>query len=144
MKVPFEYKGWHFEWDSTKEAKNVREHGVTFERAAISFRDGESVIDADYKHSITEPRWVNLGLHQGQLLAVCVTWRETVTGETSYRIISAHEVSAKNIPRYRKRLLQLPLAQNLWGLSERDHLGEANMFVFIEGMLDFNSANLAF
>ena len=104
MNVLFEYKGWHFEWDSEKEAKNIREHGVTFERAAISFRDGESVFDPDHKHSITEPRWVNLGLHQGQLLVVCVTGRETVAGEASYRIISAHLLSAKNVARYRKRL----------------------------------------
>jgi uncharacterized DUF497 family protein len=105
MNVFFEYKGWYFEWDSQKEARNIERHGVSFERAAISFRDAEFVIDPDYKHSTMEPRWVNLGLDQGQLLAVCVTWRETVSGETSYRIISAHAISGEKVQQHRKRLL---------------------------------------
>jgi uncharacterized DUF497 family protein len=61
MSVFFEYKGWHFEWDSEKEAKNIRVHGINFKHAAKFFRDGESVIYLDHKHSIVEPRWVNWG-----------------------------------------------------------------------------------
>jgi uncharacterized DUF497 family protein len=51
MSVFFEYKGWHFEWDSEKESKNIREHGINFKRAAKFFRDGEAVIDLDHKHT---------------------------------------------------------------------------------------------
>jgi len=104
MSVFFEYKGWHFEWDSEKEAKNIRVHGINFKHAAKFFRDGESVIYLDHKHSIVEPRWVNLGLDQSRLLAVSVTWRETETGKTSYRIISAHRISPKKVSKHRKRL----------------------------------------
>jgi len=40
MNFLFEYKGWHFEWDSEKEAPNIQAHpGINFERAAIFFRD---------------------------------------------------------------------------------------------------------
>jgi uncharacterized DUF497 family protein len=104
VNVFFEYKDWCFEWDSEKEAKNIREHGINFKCAARFFRDGEAVIDLDLKHSIVEPRWVNLGLDRGHLLAVCVTWRETEAGKTSYRIISAHKISAKNVSKHRMRL----------------------------------------
>jgi uncharacterized DUF497 family protein len=106
MDVVSEYRGWRFEWDAEKGAKNLRDHGVTFEHAAKAFRDGESLVDPDYMHSITEERWVNLGLYEGRLLTVCVNWRETADGETSYRIISAHELSAKNVLRYRRRHLK--------------------------------------
>lgn len=105
MDVFFEYKRWHFEWDSKKETKNIEDHNVNFRDAAITFRDGESVIHPDHKHSKSEERWVNFGLdNQGQLLEVCVTWRETEIGEPSYRIISAHKISAKNVSRSRKRI----------------------------------------
>jgi len=104
MTVSFKYKDWHFEWDSEKEAKNIRKHGVSFKRAAILFRDGEYVIDPDFKHSTVESRWVNLVLDQDHFLAVCVTWRETKTGKTSYRIISALRISPQNVSKYRKRL----------------------------------------
>src|SRR5258706_11381296 len=107
MNVFFEYKAWHFEWDSEKESANIKKHGVNFDRAAIFFRDGESVIEPDYKHGTVEERWVVLGLdNRSQLLAVCVTWRETDTDTTSYRIISAHEVSARTVTQFRKRLLK--------------------------------------
>lgn len=105
MNVIFKYKGWHFEWDSTKEVENIRKHSINFECAAKFFRDGESLLDFDYKHSISEERWVALGLDdKGQLLSVCVTWRETETGQTSYRIISAQKISGKKILGHRKRL----------------------------------------
>lgn len=105
MNVPFEYKGWCFEWDSEKDAANIKRHGISFKRAAKSFRDDEDYkIIPDYKHSSTEERWVNLSLNQGSLLAVCVSWRETETGKTSYRIISAHKISTKKVSKHLKRL----------------------------------------
>jgi uncharacterized DUF497 family protein len=107
MNVFFEYKGWYFEWDSEKAAKNIKEHGISFEQAAIFFRDGESISEPDYKHCIVEERWVDIGMDDhGQMLSVSVTWRETETGATSYRIISAHKIKGEKIPQHRKRLAQ--------------------------------------
>ncbi len=103
--VFFEYKGWHFEWGSEKDDKNFKERGISFKQAAIFFRDGESVLDCDYKHSKTEERWVVTGLDgAGRLLAVCVSWRKTDTGKTSYRIISAHKIKARKVSKHRMRL----------------------------------------
>ena len=103
MNVFFEYKGWYFEWDSEKAAENFKEHGISFEQAAIFFRDGESIIEPDYKHCTVEERWVDIGL---EMLSVSVTWRETETGATSYRIISAHKIKGGKILKHRKRLSQ--------------------------------------
>ena len=104
MNVLFEHKGWHFEWDSEKDAENIKKHGINFESAAISFRDEEYMLIPDYKHSIMEERWVNLSLEQGSLLVVCFSYRETDAGIPSHRIISAHKISTKKIPKHRKRL----------------------------------------
>ena len=105
MTVFFEYKGWNFEWDSEKDATNIQKHGVSFSEAATFFRDGESRIDPDFKHSIGEERWVCLGLdNEKRVLAVVATWRETETGTTSYRIISAREISTKKVSQFIKRL----------------------------------------
>src|ERR1700723_3391789 len=107
MNVPFKYKGWHFEWDSEKDAANIQKHGISFEQAAVFFRDGESIMDPDYKHCIMEERWTVFRLdNRGQLLGVCVTYRETETGADSYRIISAREIGAKKVARYRKWIAQ--------------------------------------
>ncbi|MGO9479596.1 MAG: BrnT family toxin [Limisphaerales bacterium] len=107
MNVVFEYKDWYFEWDSEKDVANIQKHGVSFEHAAVFFRDGESIMDPDYRHSTMEERWIVLGLdNRSQILGVCVTWREIETGATSYRIISAREISAKQVPRYRKWIVQ--------------------------------------
>ncbi len=107
MNRRFEYNGLAFEWDSEKEAKNLKRHGITFDRVAAFFRDGESVIEPDYRHSFTEERWAVLGLDSdSRLPSVCVTWRETEDGRTSYRIISAHKISGKEVARHRKRLRQ--------------------------------------
>ena len=104
MDVFFKYKGWCFEWDSEKDAANIQKHhGISFEHAAICFINPESIMDPDYKHSTIEERWICFGLgNRSQMLAVCVTYRETETGAPSHRIISAYEISAKQVPRYRK------------------------------------------
>jgi uncharacterized DUF497 family protein len=107
MNVVFEYKDCYFEWDSEKDAANIQKHGINFKRAAVFFCDGESIMDPDYRHSTMEERWIVLGLaDRSQMLGVCVTYRETETGAPSHRIISAREISAKQIPRFRKWIAQ--------------------------------------
>ena|SRR5665213_843907 len=99
----FEY---NFERDVRKDAANIHKHGVRFEIAATVFRDAEAMSLFDQKHSADEERWITLGLdNRGQLLVVCHTWRETETGATSCRIISARKAGRKEAAQYRNRKL---------------------------------------
>ena len=74
-----------FEWDPTKANLNASRHGVTFAEAATAFGDPLSVTIGDPDHSITENRYILLGLtFAGKLVVVIHVER----GET-IRIISA-------------------------------------------------------
>ena len=74
-----------FEWDATKAAANVLKHGVNFDEASTVFADSLSATGRDLVHSISEARFVTLGLSStGRVLAVSHTDRGGVV-----RIISA-------------------------------------------------------
>ena len=49
-------------WDPRKAWANLRKHRVSFEEAATVFDDKLSVTKADPDHSITENRFLTLGL----------------------------------------------------------------------------------
>lgn len=76
-----------FEWDLSKEVKNIRKHGVTFSEAVESFLDPRGFQVVDTKHSVREKRsfWVGR-LSTGRVL----TTRFTKRGE-KIRIIGAAE-----------------------------------------------------
>ena len=58
-----------FEWDSDKADRNLREHGVSFDEATTVFRDALSITIADPDHSVSEHRFIDVGLsHRGELL----------------------------------------------------------------------------
>lgn len=46
-----------FEWDSAKDAANVRKHGMRFEFAQRAFLDPQRVIAEDLAHSAREKRY---------------------------------------------------------------------------------------
>lgn len=57
-------------WDPRKAWANIRKHKVTFEEAESVFADDLSVTKADPDHSISENRFLTLGLsfHQRLIL----------------------------------------------------------------------------
>jgi uncharacterized DUF497 family protein len=60
-----------FEWDPAKAAENLEKHGVSFEEAAIIFRDRLSATGPDPDHSVGEERFVTFGVStSGRLLVV--------------------------------------------------------------------------
>jgi hypothetical protein len=64
----FEYR---FDWDPAKAARNVKDHGVTFEQAASVFLDAHLLSQVDEAHEEHEERWLSLGLDKsGRLLVV--------------------------------------------------------------------------
>ena len=67
MSQRFEYQ---FEWDPAKARQNLREHRVSFERAATVFADREALSEVDDENSEREERWVTLGLDRTGVLLV--------------------------------------------------------------------------
>jgi hypothetical protein len=51
-----------FEWDDRKAARNIRDHGVSFDEAETVFDDEHALLIDDPDHSAEEERYVLLGL----------------------------------------------------------------------------------
>lgn len=73
-----------FEWDDTKAARNLTDHGVGFETATSVFDDPFALEWLDNREDYGEDRYVILGMVDGRLLYVAYTPR----GD-NIRIISA-------------------------------------------------------
>ena len=80
-----------FDWDSNKSAINLKKHGVSFGEAATIFGDPLSVTFDDPDHSLSERRFVTMGLStSGKVLVVSHTDR----GRT-IRLISARKATRR-------------------------------------------------
>ena len=85
-----------FVWDQKKASNNVTKHLVSFEEAATVFGDPLSNTYPDHAHSVTEQRFIIIGLsEQGRMLVVA----HTDDGEL-VRIISAREATARERKAY--------------------------------------------
>ena len=78
-----------FEWDPNKAASNARKHGVTFEEAAMVFRDDFSITVPDPDHSTVEERFITVD-RSGQNRLLMVSHKEQ---EGIVRIISARKLT---------------------------------------------------
>ncbi len=82
-----------FEWNDAKNRANRRKHGLSFEEAALVFRDPGHVSTQDQVKD-GEERWQTIGLVKGVLLLmVAHTVYEESAQETSVRIISARRAT---------------------------------------------------
>jgi len=59
-----------FRWDSAKAAANLDKHGISFEEAAMVFRDPLSATDQDPDHSLDEERFITFGVSTNRRLLV--------------------------------------------------------------------------
>ena len=82
-------------WDSDKAAKNLSDHGVSFEFAKDVFFDGFALESYDAEHSATEDRYRILGRIGENILHVVYT--ET---EEWIRLISARPAERMERKRY--------------------------------------------
>lgn len=65
-----------FEWDSSKEAANLKKHGVDFSTVPVAFDDSRRLVVEDVAHSASEPRYYCIG-HDGRgILTVRFTLKE--------------------------------------------------------------------
>jgi uncharacterized DUF497 family protein len=89
----------HFEWDPTKEASNLRKHGVSFQMAVRVFTDPYALVEQDRIEN-GEERWQTIGVVEGVLmLMVAHTVREQDDIEV-IRIISARRANRMERRRY--------------------------------------------
>ncbi len=78
-----------FEWDDQKNKSNERKHGVSFEDARTVFNDENAIEYFDPDHSVTEDRYILLGLSlKINVLVVCHCFRQS---DEVIRIISARK-----------------------------------------------------
>jgi uncharacterized DUF497 family protein len=95
---------YQFEWDPLKAQRNLKGHGVAFERAATVFLDPEALSEFDEEHSQDEDRWITLGLDRsGSLLVVSHTYREETMVSARIRLISARKATKNETKQYRRK-----------------------------------------
>ena len=85
-----------FEWDPQKAASNQRKHGVSFHEAASVLGDPLSITYHDPDHSITEHRFITVGMAQSGLVLM---FAHTDRGD-NIRIISARRTTRQERKHY--------------------------------------------
>jgi len=86
------------EWDANKAARNLQNHGVAFEDAALVFCDHGRIETYDGREDYSEDRWATIGLVAWSVLYVVYTVRE----EETIRIISARKAVPHEQKQYRE------------------------------------------
>ncbi|TMJ22645.1 MAG: BrnT family toxin [Alphaproteobacteria bacterium] len=84
-----------FEWDRTKAAANLANHGVSFERARLVFADPFAVGRFDNREDYGGERFTIVGMVEGTLIFVAYTER----GDR-VRIITARRATSAPIPKF--------------------------------------------
>ena len=93
--------GIRFEWDPRKDRANHRKHGISFEEARTVFTDEYALLIDDPDHSVTEDRFVLLGL--SVRLRVLVVVHGYRGRDDVIRIISARRATRPERDRYLER-----------------------------------------
>jgi uncharacterized protein len=87
-----------FEWDSAKDRRNQRRHGVSFPEARTVFLDENGILIHDPDHSEKEDRYLLLGMSAKlRLLVVSHTYREE---DRVVRLISAWKATPQEHDQY--------------------------------------------
>jgi len=87
-----------FEWDAAKASLNKKKHSISFEEAKTVFFDENAIVIHDPEHSISEERFVILGLSAVvRLLVVCHCFRHK---DSVIRIISARKATKRESMQY--------------------------------------------
>lgn len=80
-----------FLWDQNKNLANIKKHKISFEEAKTVFFDDNARLIPDPEHSISEERFIILGLtNKLRLLVVVHTYKEN---DDIIRIISSRKAT---------------------------------------------------
>ncbi len=92
----------HFTWNPSKDLANQRKHKVSFDEAQTTFYDENALVIPDAEHSITEERFVLLGVSRKlRLLLVSHCYRDN---DETVRIISARKATKNEHLQYEEHL----------------------------------------
>jgi uncharacterized DUF497 family protein len=92
--------GYLFEWDPAKAETNRRKHNIAFDEATTVFSDPLSMLRTDPDHSLSEQRFIVLGMsNQRRLLVVSFSERPPGT-----RLISARRATRKERRQYEQEI----------------------------------------
>ncbi len=84
--------GLQFEWDSGKEAANLKKHHVPFNEAETIFGDPREMTTFDEDHSEDEDRFISIGMSSvGRVLVVSCTDRGDRVRIISARVADKQE-----------------------------------------------------
>ena len=90
-----------FAWDARKAARNLVEHGVSFEEAATGLADSDGLEWEDIEHSHDESRFKWIGISsRGRILILAYSYRRTNDDKETVRIITARRAIAKEREAY--------------------------------------------
>lgn len=97
--------GIQFEWDTWKDQRTIRKHGVSFKEAAEIFANDDTLFVPDEEHSDSdEERWNAIGYSSKQrVLIVCHCYKD----DERIRIITARKAEPNEVAEYeaeRRRL----------------------------------------
>jgi len=92
-----------FEWNSEKNAKNIRKHRVSFELAVTVFDDPLHLSVLDYKTHYEE-RWITIGHAVTRSTIVVVHTYKELRGLEIVRIISARHATRREKKQYEERI----------------------------------------
>jgi uncharacterized DUF497 family protein len=89
----------NFVWDEKKAKKNESVHGVSFEEAKSVFVDDFARLKHDPDHSITEDRYLLLGISSSLRILVVVF---VEIDDDTIRLISARKATKNETVQYRR------------------------------------------
>ena len=92
-----------FEWDETKNGRNIQKHGVSFPSATPLF-NLPHLVRLDERENYGEDRWLAIGCIGPMISVVVFTERGANQGNKSIRIISARKASTREIKLYEKEI----------------------------------------
>lgn len=89
----------HFEWDASKNAANIRKHGIDFSDV-IDIFSHPMLTAIDDRYGYGEPRWVAIGLVRQMIgVVVYIERRGDVV-----RIVSARKATKSEVRRYEQSI----------------------------------------
>jgi uncharacterized DUF497 family protein len=92
-----------FDWDKNKALSNQKKHKVSFQEAKSVFYDQNARLIHDPEHSLSEDRYILLGMSSSsRLLVVCHCYREN---EQVIRLISARLANSREHQEYGEFIL---------------------------------------